>query len=138
MRKYFVLATLVVLMFALPALAVDHPQKVGKWQMKMEMEMPGMPMKIPPVTIETCLTAEDLADPKKAIPNDPKSDCKVSDYKVDGSTVTWSMECPKSKMTGTGQMTYSDNTYTGKLEMKVGDQEMKTRYTGKWLGACTK
>jgi hypothetical protein len=140
MRKYvkYLVAALVVLAAVVPAGAAENPQKPGKWQIKMQMEMPGMPIKLPPTTFEMCLTEEDLADPQKSVPNDPKSDCKVSDYKVDGKTVSWSMDCPKQKMKGTGEITYTDESYTGTMDMLIGEQAMTMKYSGKFLGTCTK
>ena len=141
MRKSlpYVLVVLVALAFVVPASAADAPpQKPGKWQIKMEMEIPGMPMKMPPVNVEVCLTEEDLKDPQKSVPNDPKSKCNVGDYKIDGQTVTWSVDCPQQNMKGNGQITYSDSTYSGWMKMLVGEQEMKTKYSGKWLGECSK
>ena len=140
MRKstLFVLAMLMALTIALPAAAFESPQKPGKWQIKMQMDIPGMPVKMPPVTVEVCLTEEDLKNPEKSVPNDPKSDCKVGDFEVDGNTVTWSMSCPKQKMTGKGEITFTEDSYTGTMNMKMEEQEMSTKYTGKWLGACEK
>ncbi len=113
------------------------PQKPGKWQIKMEMDIPGMPMKMPPVTMEHCVTEEDLADPQKAVPSDPKSKCNVGEYKVKGNTVSWTVDCPQQKMTGAGEITYTDTTFDGHMKMKVAAQEMSTKYSGKYLGACT-
>lgn len=140
MRKYvpYVLAALTVCATVLPAGAADHPQKPGKWQMKMTMEMPGMPFKMPPITTEICVTEEDLANPQKAVPTDAKAKCTVGDYKVDGNTVSWTIDCPKEKTKGSGQITYTDTSYTGSLKMQVGEQEMTTKYDGKWLGECKK
>ena len=140
MRKSvpYLAAAIVALAAVVPASAIENPQKPGKWQIKMQMEMPGMPIKLPPVNFEVCLTEEDLQDPQKAVPNDPKSKCTVGDYKVDGNTVTWTVDCPKDKTTGEGQITFDDESYKGWMKMKVQDQEMKTNYTGKWLGTCTK
>jgi len=140
MRKSvpYVLVVLVALSLVVPASAADSPQKPGKWQIKMEMEIPGMPVKMPPITTEICLTEEDLKDPQKAVPNDPKAKCTIGDYKVDGKTVSWTMDCPKQNMKGSGEITYTDNSYTGSMKMTVGEQEMKTKYSGKWLGECSK
>ena len=142
MRKSvpYVLAVLLAVAVILPAAAADtpHPQKPGKWQVKMQMEMPNMPVKMPPFTWEICLTEEDLKDPQKAVPNDPKNKCDVADYKVDGNTVTWTINCPKQDMKGTGEITYTDDSYSGKMDMTVGEQEMSTKYSGKWIGECTK
>jgi Protein of unknown function (DUF3617) len=114
------------------------PQKAGKWQSTMQMEMPGMPVKLPPFTVTTCLTEEDVKDPQKSIPKDPKSDCKIGDYQVDGNKVSWTMECPKQNLKGTGTITYSDDAYTGQMDMAMGEQQMKMKYSGKYLGACDK
>lgn len=139
MRRYSFAVTLVAIaLFAVSAFAADSPQKPGKWQMKMEMEMPGMPFKVPPVTTEVCVTEEDLKDPQKSVPNDPKNPCKIGDYKVDGKTVSWTIDCPEQQMTGTGEATYDDSSFKGWTKMKVGDQEMNTKYSGKWLGECKK
>ena len=140
MRKFvpYVFAAIVAFVAVAPAGAAENPQKPGKWKVSMQMEIPGMPIKMPPVNFEVCLTEEDLKDPKKAVPNDPKSDCKVGDYTVDGKTVSWTVDCPKQKMKGTGEITYTDDSYTGGMDMTVGEQQMKTKYSGKWLGTCTK
>ena len=143
MRKYlpYLIASLLVCAVVLPAAAADHPGKAGKWQIKMEMEIPGMPVKMPPVTTEVCLTEEDLKDPAKSVPgNDPKkkTDCSIGDYKVDGKTVSWTVDCPKQNMKGEGEITYTDNSYAGSMHMTVGEQEMNAKYSGKWLGECTK
>lgn len=140
MRKFvtYAFAALVAIAVVAPAQGADHPQKPGKWQIKFEMEIPGMPFKMPPVTTEICITEEDLKNPEKTVPGDPKQKCNVSDYKVDGNTVTWSIDCPKQDTKGTGTITYTDDAYTGTMKMTVGEQEMTTRYSGKLLGACTK
>ena len=116
----------------------QSPQKPGKWNVKMQMEIPGMPFKMPPVNMDVCLTEEDLKDPQKSVPNDPKAKCTVSDYKIDGNKVSWSVDCPKDKTKGNGEITFSDTKYDGWMKMTVGEQEMTTKYSGKFLGACTK
>jgi hypothetical protein len=72
------------------------------------------------------------------VPKDPKQSCTVGDYKIDGNTVSWTIDCPKEKTKGTGTITYTDASYTGTMDMKVDQQEMKMKYAGKWLGECTK
>ena len=140
MRK-FALVVLVALAIAVPLSAETpkHPQKPGKWNVKMQMEMPGMPFKMPAVNFDICLTEEDLQDPQKAVPNDPKSKCNIGEYKVDGNTVTWTVDCPKQKMSGNGEITYTVESYSGWMKLKTADdQEMKTMYSGTWKGECTK
>ena len=139
MRKFFPFVCVWGLAAAsLAAQPAKSPQKPGKWQVRMEMEIPGVPAKMPAITNEMCLTEADLADPQKAVPNDSKSDCKVSDYTVKDNKVTWSMECPKQKMKGTGEMTFTADAYTGIMNVSSDQQKMSMKYTGKYLGACTK
>ena len=85
MRKFvtYAFAALAAVAVVVPAQGADHPQKPGKWQVKFQMEMPGMPFKMPPITTEVCITEEDLKDPQKAVPGDPKQKCTVGDYKVE-------------------------------------------------------
>ena len=140
--KKLVVCSALLIAIAGSAFAADapaSPQKPGKWNVKMQMEMPGMPFKLPAVNVDVCLTEEDLKDPAKAVPADPKSKCNVGDYKVDGNTVSWTVDCPKEKMKGKGEITYTDDSYTGWMKMQVGeDQEMTTKYTGTWKGECKK
>ena len=91
-------ALLVVALAAalVPDASAQHPMRPGNWEVSMQMEMPGMPMQMPPMKATQCVTAEQLKAPEKAVPTGPgknPNDCKVSDYKVSGNTVTWSMVC---------------------------------------------
>jgi len=120
---------------ALPLFA--GPQKPGKWQMTMQTEMANMPMKIPPYTTEVCVTPEQAAKPEP--PKSPRNnDCKFSDYKIEGNTVSWTMTCEKQKLTGEGKITYSADSYEGQMHAKMGDMEVTTKYSGKRLGDCDK
>ena len=130
--------TLFALVCALvvPAYAAG-PAKAGKWQTTMEMEMEGMPMKMPPTTFTHCVTKEQAENAESAIPKSSKdSGCTFTDVKVDGNTVSWKMTCEKQGMTGTGTATYSGDSYTGKMDMKVADHAMHMKYAGKRLGDC--
>jgi hypothetical protein len=117
------------------------PQRDGRWEVKMEMDMPGMPMKMPPMTSVQCITKEQANDPQKSMPPQGRggpSNCTVSDYKVDGNKVTWSMKCaPPEEMTGTGEFTYGAGTYDGIMKVVRGGQTMTMKYSGKRLGDCT-
>ena len=140
MRKFvpYVFAAAVAFVAVSPAVAAENPQKPGKWKVSMQMDIPGLPIKMPPVNMEVCLTEEDLKDPQKSVPNDPKSKCTIGDYKLDGNTATWTIDCPKQDMKGNGEVTYTEDSYSGFTIVKTGDQEIKTKYSAKWLGTCTK
>ena len=143
MKKLFVCGALFAAV-AVSALAADapvNPAKPGKWNIKMQMEMPGVPFKMPAVNVDVCLTEEDLKNPEKSVPSDAKSSCKLGSYDVKGNTVTWTVDCPKEKMKGEGEITYADDhtSYSGTMKMQMGeDQAMSTKYTGTWKGECKK
>src|SRR5262249_51972876 len=77
------------------------PRRDGKWEVKMEMDMAGMPnmpagAQMPAFTTTHCVTPEEAKDPQKAIPQGGRGgrgpnpeNCKVSDYKTEGSKVSW-------------------------------------------------
>ena len=133
MRNIAVFAA--VAMLALPLFA--GPQRAGKWQTTMQTEMANVPVKIPPYTTEVCVTPEQADKPEP--PKSPRAtDCKFSDYKIEGNTVTWTMSCEKQKMTGDGKITYSADSYEGLMHAKMGDMEVTTKYTGKRIGDCDK
>lgn len=128
---------------AAPALA-QGPRRDGKWEVKMEMDMPGMPAGMPPMNTTQCVTPEEASDPQKSMPQGGRGrgmndTCKVNDYKVDGNKVTWSMKCdPPQAMTGSGEFTYSGDSYTGVMKMDRGGQMITMKYTGKRIGDCDK
>jgi hypothetical protein len=129
-----------VLALAGSLVAQGSVRRDGRWEVKMEMQMAAMTM--PPQTLTQCVTKEEAADPQKGLPQTGRgaspSDCKVSDYKVVGNKVTWSMACEKEKMSGTGEFVYAGDTYTGTMKMNAQGQEMTMKYSGKRLGDCTK
>lgn len=121
------------------SLFAQGPRRDGKWEVKMDMAMAGMTL--PTQTITQCITPKQAADPQSAVPPAGRgargggADCKVSDYKVDGGKVTWTMTCPQ--MTGSGEFVYAGDTYTGTMKMSTQGQEMTMKYSGKRLGDCT-
>jgi hypothetical protein len=126
-----------------PATFAAGPQKAGKWETTVQVEMAGMNMKIPPVTTTVCVTEEDLKDPSKSVPTPggkgQNSDCKISDYKVDGNKISWSMKCEgKQPVTASGQMTFSGDAYEGSMKMNTQGHDMSMTMSGKRLGDCTK
>lgn len=124
------------------AVVAQAPRQDGRWEVKMEMSMPGMPANMPPITTTQCITPEEAADPQKAMPQGGRggqNDCKVSDHKVVGNKVTWTMKCEGAQpMTGTGEFVYAGDSYTGTMKMDSGGGTMAIKYTGKRLGDCTK
>lgn len=134
-------------------LAQAGPRRDGNWEVTIEMAMPeGMPnmpagMTMPPIKTTQCITKEDAADPQKAMPTSGRgsapSDCKISNYKTVGNTVSWDMACTGAQpMTGHSEFTYTADSYTGVMtaNMARGGQgmAMNMKYSGKRLGDCAK
>ena len=132
------LALTVAALVVAATLFAQGPRRDGRWQVTIEMQMAGMTM--PPQSTTQCITPEEAADPQKALPQAGAavSDCKFTNYKVDGNKVTWSMTCARDKMSGSGEFVYSGETYTGTMKMSADGQEMTMKYSGKRLGDCTK
>jgi hypothetical protein len=138
-----------VAVFALSIAAfAQGPRRDGRWEVKVEREMAGMPMALPPTTSEQCITPEEAKDPNSAAPQVQgrgrgrgrgAQDCKVSDQKIEGNKISWTMKCEgEMAATGTGEFVYAGDTYTGTIKMDTGRGAMTMKYTGKRLGDCVK
>ena len=139
--KTTLLAALAV-SIAVIAVIAQSPVRPGQWETSMQMEMAGSPIQMPAMRNTRCVTPEDAKDPTRSLPSGPegrggKSDCKVSDYKVSGNTATWKMACTTPQaMTGTGEMTFADDSYTGTLKTDMAQGQMTMKMAGKRLGDC--
>jgi hypothetical protein len=111
--------------------------KPGQWQTTITVEAPGMPVAIPPMTSERCVTEKDLVPPSQTPPG---QECKDTDLKVAGNTVSWGLECKKADgtvtMKGTGRITWAGDTFAGAMNVDASGIAMKYVMTGKRLGAC--
>jgi len=138
MKLRNIVLSAIVCSLALPVIAATPIAKPGKWQSTVQMEMSNMPVKMPPQTFAFCLTKEQAENPENLIPKsgDKRGGCTYTDVTVDGSTISWKLVCEKSGMTGTGSTTYHGDTYEGSMQMKMHDQDMSAKMTGKFLGAC--
>lgn len=123
----------------------QNVRRDGKWEIKMEMDMPGMPAGMPPMTTTQCITPEEAANPQKMAPPMGRGgrsggNCTVSDYKVDGNKVTYNVKCDgQQPMSGSGEFIYAADSYTGVMTMDMGGRgTMKMKHTGKRLGDCVK
>jgi hypothetical protein len=125
------------LALCLSVTAVAQIRRDGRWRVKVETDMPGMP----PATTIQCITPLDATDPQKTMPPGGRgaADCKVKDYKTVGRKVSWSLTCKGAKpMTGTAELVYNDDAFTGVMKMDRGGQSMTTKYTGTRIGDCIK
>ena len=126
---------------ASPAAAQTSPMRPGQWEVTMQMEMPGMPMQMPAMKNARCVTQQEIDSPNRGLPSGSKNpnDCKMSDYKVSGNVVTWTMACTgQQPMTGSGELKFNGDTYDGLVKMMMDQQQMTMKMSGKRLGDCTK
>jgi hypothetical protein len=108
------------------------------WEITTKSEMAGMPYAMPETTMILCQPKSGEPDPKQMMEQD--SNCKVTDVKHSGSKTTWKMRCDGDgqKMSGSGEISHSKNSYQGKSRMSgTADGEkidMTATYRGKRIG----
>lgn len=141
MKRMSTLVIGLALIATASATAQTNPMRPGRWEVTMQMEMPGMPMAMPAMKNTRCVTQQDIDSPGRGLPSGPEknpNECKVSDYKVSGSTVTWTMACTgQPSMTGTGELRFTGDAYEGLVKMTMDQQQMTMKMSGKRLGDCT-
>ncbi|MES9936269.1 MAG: DUF3617 family protein, partial [Sedimenticola sp.] len=114
--------------------AGDVNMNPGLWEWSTEMEMPGMPMKMPPTVYQQCITREDLV-PREGGQN---QDCEITEMETSGDTVSWQMTCssPAGQVISSGKMTYAGDSATGEMSVNTAGMEMLSRSRGRRLGEC--
>jgi len=119
------------------------PIRPGQWDVTMQMQMAGSPIQMPEMKTSRCVTPEDAKDPSRSLPSGPqgrgsqKSDCKMADYKTSGNTATWKMVCTSPQPTTiNGEMTFTDDSYTGTMKMDSAQGPMTMKMAGKRVGDC--
>lgn len=137
--KTGILTALFVCIIVSPCFAGESiNMQPGKWEITTTVNMPNMPVTVPPQTRTQCLTKDDL------VPRDVQKggECRVTSQKVSGNTVTWTMDCNSggTKTTGSGKITYSGTTFSGEFSMTMGQTGMKMTSTmkGKRIGNCAR
>ena len=130
------IAALAVGAFAIASLVAQSPMREGRWETTTQMEMAGLPMKMPPMTNTRCVTKDQAGDPN-SLGNPPGGSCKTTDVKVEGSKVTWKMSCTgQQAMTGDGEVIYKGDSYTGTINAKMDQGAMTMKLSGKRVGDC--
>ena len=137
-------------MLATAAVIAQSGMRPGQWEITTQMQMPNMPnlpagIQMPSTKTTQCITADQAKDPANTVPRQTgrgrggKDDCRMSDYKTTGSTISWSMACTSpDKVTGTGEMTVGDDSYTSTIKMVMAQGEMTMKMSGKRIGDCAK
>ncbi len=127
------------------AFAAGPDFKEGEWGVSYRMEVVGMPFPMPPITARKTM----CLDKNNYVPDNSQQgqECKVSDQKVNGNTVTWTMRCRAQERTieGQGKITYKGDRYDGVMDAKLISADNQGpavgyKYTmqGQRLGVCGK
>lgn len=115
--------------------------KEGLWEITVKMDMPGMPMQMPPQSYRHCLSQKDMVPKTQEQPG--QTGCKEVKREVKGDTVSWVVECraEEGTVTNSGTLTYRGDTLEGLVKVRVpdgrkGTMEMTQHMNGKWVGPC--
>lgn len=122
----------------LPLAQAEIKMQPGLWEMTTKMEMQGMPGGGGEFKFKQCIDKKNLVPQNKQNPQ--QNQCKMSDQKVSGNTVSWKMQCQQG-MAMQGEITYSGDSMHGVLNMQMnapgmGNMQMKQVLSGKRIGAC--
>jgi hypothetical protein len=134
--------------------ALPGAVKPGQWEFTSQMQMPGMPQMPPGARVPANAqmpaggmqsTYKTCVDSEKAVPSDPRGQCRIEHVQRDGATVSWTGTCATGQGTvrSEGVARYSGNTMEAQLTTQVpgaNGQAMKTtqHITGHYVGACTR
>ena len=115
--------------------------KEGLWEITIRMDMPGMPMPMPPQTYRHCLTHKDMVPKTQEQPG--QTNCREVKREVKGDTVSWVIECtaPEGAVISSGTVTYRGDAMEGAVKVRVPDgkrgaAEMTQQLSGRWVGPC--
>jgi hypothetical protein len=132
--KNIAIAILSTLALSSTSFAADT-MRDGQWELVTTMEMPGMPMQIPPTKVKHCYTKEDVKDQKKTISTD--KNCTVTDIKQSGNKVTWKMKCTGQNAGDfSGETVYKRDAYDSTMKMVTQGATMNMKINAKRLGNC--
>ena len=111
--------------------------KEGLWEITSKMEIPGMPVPMPPITFKQCMTNQN------PVPDQSQSgqECRIKNLKTKGNTVSWDMICDsqQGKMKSSGKVTYKGDRLDGVVLTDIPQQgQMKMTMTGRRIGKCNK
>jgi hypothetical protein len=127
--------------------------KSGRWEFTARMQMPAMPpgmsmpsgMASPAAGGGVNATHTGCIEPDKAVPTDPRPECKIDRMVRKGGTVTWATTCTTAQgsVRSQGVAHYAGQRMDATLITQVpqangGTMETKQRITGRYLGSCAK
>jgi hypothetical protein len=135
-KNVIVLAAVAFVALSCISVFASNEMHEGMWEITSSIDMPGMPIKVPPTVVRHCYTKEDVKDQKKVVAN-KNSDCTVTDMKKSGNKVTWKMQCTgKSKGTFSGETLFGKDFYESTMNMQSEGRSMTTKSKARRIGDC--
>jgi len=139
-----IVALTIPLVLATASAFAAPPMAPGMWEITVQMEIPGMQAKMPPMSARRCYTAAELAKPEAGVPQSDNK-CKVENVNQTSNSTSWRVSCdgPRGTMTGDGHIRFKDkNSYEGDMKMTMaggprGTMQMTQHYSGRRVGDCT-
>ena len=145
-------AAVALVIWALPAHSAEAI-KPGRWEFTSQMQAMGMPQLPPgaslPAGVQTrpgggLGVAHTLCiEPDKAVPTDPRPECKIDNLRRTGATVSWSNTCTTQQGTvrSEGVAHYAGDTMEADLTTHIPQPDGRTmqtsqRITGRYQGPC--
>jgi hypothetical protein len=137
LKKLFATSVILLAIFSISFAGSVPDIKEGEWEITTKKNIPAMGMEMPPMKHTQCLTKKNLIPQK----SQSGEECKISQTKVTGNTVTWTMQCSGGHggdMKGSGEITYSGSSFKGKVEFKGAQPNsgMVSQISGQRIGDC--
>jgi len=118
------------------ASAFGQQVEPGEWDFVTDVTMPGLP-RPQQAGLRTCLTREGTRDPLRWSAHRLPSDCRVASMKLGPDSVSWEMDCPDSRMRGSGKARTADSSLTAETQLGGGASvDMRTKTQGRRVGPC--
>jgi hypothetical protein len=120
----------------------------GKWEIKMQVDMAGMPHQMPPMTTTHCVTPEQASKPAKDIIDKMNQaqksgeDCQVIEHDMSERSAHWVVECSGAQnIKSNGEIFFdSDVAYHGVIKSNIetpqGSMSMTQKVEGRRIGEC--
>lgn len=118
--------------------ALAQTQEGSLYRVTTQVEMVGLPFKMPDQTTEVCGPRDHSSE--KMVPHD--ENCSITDFEVEGKVSRYTLVCTgDAELTARGEFEQlGGDAYRGKMNMvgTSGGQsvEMSMRFEGKRVGAC--
>jgi hypothetical protein len=136
------LTAALLILAALPAAAAPTLQP-GLYDISVQVVMKGMPMQMPAMKVQQCLTDQDIAD-GKAYASNKNKDCKISKLIQSGNQVSYDFNCAMEggqrmagRASGTTHATGYDILMSGRfIPAMEGMSEFSQKIQARRLGDC--